>query len=285
MKGSIMNNDKMIDNIKALCKKHNITITKLEEELGMSQGLISRWTKSAPSLSRIIDIADYFNVSLDEIVGRQEINKDDVITPIINMTYNNIFQWDMIDDYDNLTINNKSYDDIFDLCEDEVEIYKCNFNNSYIFLVSQYELEQGVVESLDIQLYIQADETCCPVKQGEHNERIQELWITIREQYLGVPDEIKANIVKNRIIEYGNKLTLGTIGEYISSIKEDDLKIGELFKNGKKNNLVNEDSPELDKIISIFTNPRITQAMELAERLIPYFNEIKNIKEKKDSND
>ena len=153
-----MNNDKTIDKIKALCKKHDITITKLEEELGMSQGLISRWTKSAPSLSRIIDIADYFNVSLDEIVGRQEINKDDVITPIINMTYNNIVQWDMIDDYENFTINNKSYDDIFNLREDEVEIYKCNFDNSYIFLVSQYELEQGVVESLDIQLYIQAND-------------------------------------------------------------------------------------------------------------------------------
>ena len=67
-----MNNERMIETIRELCKKNNITPTKLEEELGFSQGLISRWKDKTPNIDRIIDIADYFHVSLDEVVGYKQ---------------------------------------------------------------------------------------------------------------------------------------------------------------------------------------------------------------------
>ena len=40
-----------------------------KRQFSTDQSLISRWNKSDPSLSKIIDIANYFNISLDELTG------------------------------------------------------------------------------------------------------------------------------------------------------------------------------------------------------------------------
>ena len=78
-----MDNNQIVESIKAICKTRGITVTKLEETLGMSQGLISRWSKSDPSLSKIIDIANYFNLSLDEITGYSNIINDKFIKKLL----------------------------------------------------------------------------------------------------------------------------------------------------------------------------------------------------------
>ena len=88
-----MDNNRIIDSIKKLCMQNNITITKLEEQLGMSQGLISRWAKSDPSLSKIVDIADYFHVSLDEVVGYHNVINDKFLEKLIQQTEDKTIQW------------------------------------------------------------------------------------------------------------------------------------------------------------------------------------------------
>lgn len=65
-----MDNSLLIDNIRNLCKKNKISISKLENDLFLSPGLISRWNKNMPSLDKIIDIAEYFGISIDELIGR-----------------------------------------------------------------------------------------------------------------------------------------------------------------------------------------------------------------------
>lgn len=65
-----MDGNYLIDNIRNLCKKNKVSISKLETDLFLSPGLISRWNKSMPSLDKIADIADYFSVSIDELIGR-----------------------------------------------------------------------------------------------------------------------------------------------------------------------------------------------------------------------
>lgn len=67
----------LIDNIRNLCKKNKVSISKLEAELFFSPGLISRWNKSSPSLDKIADIADYFGVSIDELIGRSNSPSND----------------------------------------------------------------------------------------------------------------------------------------------------------------------------------------------------------------
>lgn len=65
-----MDNSLLIDNIRNLCKKNKVSISKLENDLFLSPGLISRWSRNMPSLDKIADIADYFGVSIDELIGR-----------------------------------------------------------------------------------------------------------------------------------------------------------------------------------------------------------------------
>lgn len=72
-----MDSSLLIDNIRNLCKKNKVSISKLEADLFLSPGLISRWNKSMPSLDKIADIADYFGVSIDELAGRSSSLSDD----------------------------------------------------------------------------------------------------------------------------------------------------------------------------------------------------------------
>ena len=65
-----MDSSLLINNIRNLCKKNQVSISKLEADLFLSPGLISRWNKNTPSLDKIADIADYFGVTIDELAGR-----------------------------------------------------------------------------------------------------------------------------------------------------------------------------------------------------------------------
>lgn len=63
---------KIIERILQLIEKEGITKNKLAVKTGISSGLIGDWVaeRKVPSLKNAIKIADYFNVSLDELVGR-----------------------------------------------------------------------------------------------------------------------------------------------------------------------------------------------------------------------
>lgn len=71
-----MDSNLLINNIRDLCKKNHVSISKLEADLFLSPGLISRWNKNMPSLDKIADIADYFGVSIDELAGRSSSPTD-----------------------------------------------------------------------------------------------------------------------------------------------------------------------------------------------------------------
>lgn len=60
--------------IKELCKKHGTSISKLESELGFGNSSIKRWgSTSSPSIDKITKVANYFNVSIDYLIGREDI--------------------------------------------------------------------------------------------------------------------------------------------------------------------------------------------------------------------
>ncbi|MBS4931779.1 MAG: helix-turn-helix transcriptional regulator [Clostridiales bacterium] len=61
----------MIEKINKLCKENGISISQLERELGFGKGTISKWKSSSPSLDKAIAIADYFNVDMDYLIGRE----------------------------------------------------------------------------------------------------------------------------------------------------------------------------------------------------------------------
>lgn len=60
------------DRIKELAKKQGLSINSLEEKLGYSRNTIYNLKNSKPSTERISEIADYFHVSTDYLLGRTD---------------------------------------------------------------------------------------------------------------------------------------------------------------------------------------------------------------------
>ena len=60
------------DRIKELCQKRGISLSKLEEALGYSRNTIYSMKTKKPNAERISEIADYFHVSTDYLLGRTD---------------------------------------------------------------------------------------------------------------------------------------------------------------------------------------------------------------------
>ena len=76
----------IVERIRFLCNKENLSFTKLEERLGLANGIISRWDKSSPKAENLQKVADYFKVSVDYLLGREATtNKEEVIDEAMAM--------------------------------------------------------------------------------------------------------------------------------------------------------------------------------------------------------
>ena len=69
----------MSDILNRLIKKNNLSESKLAKIIKVPKSTINRLTsgKTAnPRVSTLIEIADYFNISLDQLMGKQPLNID-----------------------------------------------------------------------------------------------------------------------------------------------------------------------------------------------------------------
>lgn len=66
----------ILENIKALCEKKNISIAKLERETGIGNGVIGRWGISSPRADKLKAVADYLGVSVDFLLTKQTKGAD-----------------------------------------------------------------------------------------------------------------------------------------------------------------------------------------------------------------
>lgn len=68
----------LVDRIRALANQRDMSLPQLEVELGLGNGTISRWRSSSPNTDKLQKIADYFNVSMDYLLGRDiSLNRRD----------------------------------------------------------------------------------------------------------------------------------------------------------------------------------------------------------------
>lgn len=58
----------MYEKIKRLAKKNGISIPALEKKLNLSNGSISKWRKSTPSVTNAKKVADYFGVKIEDLI-------------------------------------------------------------------------------------------------------------------------------------------------------------------------------------------------------------------------
>ena len=66
----------LFQRIQGLCKARGITLTKLSEDLGIGLSLIRKWkTSTSPSIDKVKAIAEYFDVSVDYLVGMSDFEE------------------------------------------------------------------------------------------------------------------------------------------------------------------------------------------------------------------
>lgn len=62
----------LVERIRSLAREKGMSLTVLEQKLGLGNGTIGRWTKVSPNTDKLNRIAEYFDVSLDYLLGKTE---------------------------------------------------------------------------------------------------------------------------------------------------------------------------------------------------------------------
>jgi len=58
------------DRITALCRQNNISVPEFERTVGLSKSAVNKWANAMPNVEGLLKVADYFNVSIDSLLGR-----------------------------------------------------------------------------------------------------------------------------------------------------------------------------------------------------------------------
>jgi len=58
--------------VKELASKRKLTIAELERNLNIANGTIGKWGRQKPSIDTLQKLADYFQVSVDYLLGRED---------------------------------------------------------------------------------------------------------------------------------------------------------------------------------------------------------------------
>ncbi len=199
----MLDNKTLINNIKNLCESNDIRITKLEKELGFGAGIINRWGNEAdPSLSKIIQIADYFNVSIDEVVRHNDGLNDDFINLLCETTNKKEVSWSNVKDTME-NVGKPQRNPILEPYDEELYSEKCYFmkyQNGYIILYCFYRYGR-LLNPTELILYIQPpnQDNYYAIQPYSTNE-LKTLWMTVLRNLKDIPIEIKAEDFKNQFI-------------------------------------------------------------------------------------
>lgn len=56
------------DNVRRLCREHDISIFALENATGVGNGCICRWDKRPPNITSLNKVAEFFGVTVDSLL-------------------------------------------------------------------------------------------------------------------------------------------------------------------------------------------------------------------------
>lgn len=67
-----------VERVKAICKERRIPISRLERDLGFSNGYIGQLKKGMMPADRLLAVADYLELSVSELLDNDETTKSPV---------------------------------------------------------------------------------------------------------------------------------------------------------------------------------------------------------------
>ena len=62
----------LVRNIRKLCSEKGISIRQLERSVGLTNGIVASWEEKAPSVMRVKAVADFFGVTVDDLLTEPE---------------------------------------------------------------------------------------------------------------------------------------------------------------------------------------------------------------------
>lgn len=197
-----MDNNIIVDSIKKLCKDRNITVSQLEKEIGLSQGLVSKWMNTTPSLDKIVDIADYFHVSIDEVVGYKQ---DDVFLNMLHdLTNSKKIKWLVInkDVTEKVTEPRRVFPyEYYDEEKYTEKSYFTKYKDGFIIIYAFYE-KGKLINPDELELYIQPSKDHSEYAWQDYStNNLKSLWIDILSNMDQVPIEIKAEQLKTSFVD------------------------------------------------------------------------------------
>jgi transcriptional regulator with XRE-family HTH domain len=65
-----------VDRVKAICKERKIAISKLEKDLGFSNGYISQLRKGSFPAERLVLISNYLSVSTEFLMSGEDVKEN-----------------------------------------------------------------------------------------------------------------------------------------------------------------------------------------------------------------
>ena len=68
----------VVDRIKGLCKEKDMSMSKLEQELGFGRGTIGKWDTASPKSVNVKKVADYFRVTYEYILYGDDKDEKDI---------------------------------------------------------------------------------------------------------------------------------------------------------------------------------------------------------------
>lgn len=195
-----MNNQTLVNNIKNICKEKNISVSTLERELFMSPGLISRWAKTTPTLDRVLDIASYLQVSLDDLTGNNtEKNSNDrttnhLLLKLYKETTNAEIDWEIFNpnNADECLTTQIISSLVADNCMD---CFYCNVNGGSFIITITYNNTQN-----ELSLYALADQNSRPVLQCCNNAKLFDLYDYLLKRLSNQLNSMKTNNFINNFL-------------------------------------------------------------------------------------
>lgn len=289
-----MDNELLVKSIREICKVNNITPSQLENELNFGAGLISRWTKSSPSLDKIVDIADYFHISIDKLIGRNYNIDDNFLKVVYRQTDGNILKWNNInDDIEQNIFKPTIYGEVTDTENKTHTYYNQSIYNEYFCYTSYNEgfiiigavcAKHELNKPQYISLYIQPTEKSEAIRQDYIKEQLESLWIKVLKSLSDkTPSEILVEDFKQQMLAGEEVDLLKHCQDFIQQTPNTQNDINKLLKDEKaKEVLIKANDPAVQQLISTFSNPKVIQTIDSTNRLVKYMMEIDKLRNKKD---
>lgn len=212
-----MDNIQIVNNIKKLCLQNNISISQLEKAINISPGLISRWKDKIPTLDRLIDISNFFNVTIDTLINGKDSSKTDGRIPLLirtlyQKTQNIEIDWEVLD-IDNPPIQ------FTKLVYDNLSSKKCDYYYT-VYENGCFILSKPYTDSYNrIVLYVIPDSDSLLQSICNNYEQLRDLFNLVSNNLRKELNNIKSN---KFIDSFLNNVTLKTLNDNTIDTKDNE---------------------------------------------------------------